>query len=287
MSKSQVVIRTVLALMAFAGNSLLCRLALKNTAIDAASFTSIRLISAALALWFFIAVIGKDKSRHGDWLSATALFVYAAGFSLAYINLSAGTGALLLFGSVQLSMIGSGLFRGERFTIMQVLGLLLAVFGLIGLVMPGLSAPPPASSALMASAGIAWGVYSLRGRGSVNPLNATSGNFLRTVPMTAVFSLSMLGEARLDAAGVACALTSGVITSGIGYAIWYSVLPSLKATQAATLQLAVPVIAAVGAILLLGETASQRLLLASLAILCGIWLVIYEKGRTAAIKVRP
>jgi len=286
-ANTQVIIRTALALLAFAGNSLLCRLALKNTTIDAASFTSIRLISAALALWAIIAFTSRDQTRKGDWPSAAALFIYAAGFSLAYINLSAGTGALLLFGSVQLCMIATGMIRGERFSPMQMAGLLLALAGLIGLVFPGLSAPPLVSSGLMILAGLAWGVYSLRGRGSTNPLNTTAGNFLRTVPMTAAFSLAMLNSFKLDGLGVVYALASGIMTSGIGYAIWYSVLPHLKATQAATLQLAVPVIAAIGAILILGESASLRLVLASLAIICGIWLVIYERGRAAAAKVRP
>lgn len=287
MARGQIIIRTALALLAFAGNSLLCRLALKTTAIDAASFTSIRMVSAAITLGIILLAQKRSRPQRGDWPSAAALFTYAAAFSLAYINLTAGTGALLLFGSVQLTMIGFGLLRGERFNLVQIAGLSLAVAGLIGLVLPGLSAPPALSAALMIAAGIAWGIYSLRGRGATDPLAITAGNFLRTLPMTAVFSLILFSSTRLDSSGVIFAIASGAITSGIGYAIWYSVLPQLKATQAATLQLAVPVIAAVGAIILLGESASLRLILASLAILLGIGLVIYEKGRSPTVKARP
>ena len=287
MARGQIIIRTALALLAFAGNSLLCRLALKTTAIDAASFTSIRMVSAAITLGIILLAQKRSRPQRGDWPSAAALFTYAAAFSLAYINLTAGSGALLLFGSVQLTMIGFGLLRGERFNLVQIAGLSLAVAGLIGLVLPGLSAPPALSAALMIAAGIAWGIYSLRGRGATDPLTITAGNFLRTLPMTAVFSLILFSSARLDSSGVIFAIASGAITSGIGYAIWYSVLPQLKATQAATLQLAVPVIAAVGAIILLGESANLRLILASVAILLGIGLVIYEKGGSPTVKARP
>ncbi|MDE2384233.1 MAG: DMT family transporter [Alphaproteobacteria bacterium] len=282
MPNTQIIIRTALALLAFAGNSLLCRQALKATALDAASFTTIRLVSAAVSLAMLVLVTRRTVPRKGDWPSGLALFAYAAAFSLAYVQLSAGTGALLLFGAVQLTMIGYGLLRGERLVALQVLGLALACAGLVGLVLPGLSAPPLASSAMMLAAGVAWGAYSLRGRGAGDPLGATAGNFLRTVPMTLVFSLIFLAGAKLDNLGVAYALASGVITSGLGYAVWYSVLPSLKATQAASLQLSVPVIAAAGAILLLGEQPSWRLAGASLAILLGIWLVIQNKAPAKA-----
>lgn len=268
---------TFLAMLAFAGNSILCRLALKTTTIDAASFTSIRLFSAALMLWLILLLRGKAGKIFGNWLSALALFAYAAGFSFAYINLKAGTGALLLFGSVQTSMIGFGLWKGERFNTMQILGFVLAVVGLVVLVFPGLAAPPILSSALMVCAGIAWGIYSLRGRGAGDPTMMTAGNFLRTLPMTAALSLAALSQMQIDTSGAAFAVASGAITSGIGYAIWYAALPSLKATQAATVQLSVPVIAAVGGILLIGEPVSIRLVLASLAILAGIGLVIFKK----------
>ena len=274
-------LRTALSILAFAGNSLLCRLALKNTAIDAASFTSIRMLSAALVLGALLLATRKASLRGGDWPSALALFAYAALFSLAYVKLAAGTGALLLFGCVQMTMIGTGLVRGERFNLLQTAGLLAAVVGLLGLVLPGLEAPPVVSAALMMFAGIAWGIYSLRGRGAVDPLAVTAGNFLRTLPMAAAFSLMTAGSARLDGAGVIFAIASGALTSGLGYAVWYSVLPRLKSMQAATVQLAVPVIAGLAATVVLGERLTLRLLLASVAILCGIALVIYEKNKLA------
>ncbi len=279
MQQSQLVIRTALALLAFAGNSLLCRLALKSTTIDAATFTSIRLLSAVIVLWLILQLSKGTRPSHGNWPSALALFVYAAGFSLAYISLTAGTGALLLFGSVQITMIGAGLIRGERLTSLQVLGIALAVAGLIGLVFQGLAAPPLVSAVLMIVAGIAWGIYSLRGAGAKDPLNVTAGNFLRTAPMTVLFSLIFFTHFQIDTLGSVYAVASGAITSGLGYAIWYGVLPHLRATQAATLQLSVPVIAAIGAVFLLGETLTLRLVLASIAVLAGIALVIQEKAK--------
>jgi drug/metabolite transporter (DMT)-like permease len=263
-----------LALLAFAGNSLLCRAALQHTPIDATSFTTLRLLSGALVLWLLVQLTRRDATGRGSWPSALALFSYAAAFSFAYVNLSAGTGALLLFGSVQTGMMGWGLFKGERFSSLQWLGLALAIAGLVGLLLPGLSAPPLGAAALMIIAGLAWAVYSLRGKGAGDPLRVTAGNFVRTVPVALLMSLLFMGRAQVDTVGALYAVASGAITSGIGYAIWYTALPHLKATSAATLQLSVPVIAAVGGILWLGEAPTLRLLLASLAILGGIALVI-------------
>jgi drug/metabolite transporter (DMT)-like permease len=271
---------TSLAMLAFAGNSILCRLALKNTAIDAASFTAIRLISAAIVLWVILLLRRRSGKVSGNWFSAVALFAYAAGFSFAYINLKAGTGALLLFGSVQTSMISFGLWRGERFNALQIIGFTSAIIGLIVLVFPGLSAPPIVSSALMIFAGVAWGIYSLRGRGAGDPTMMTAGNFIRTLPLAAILSLAARDQMQLDQTGVVLAIASGAITSGIGYAIWYSALPALKATQAATVQLSVPVIAAIGGIMLLAEPLSLRLVFASLAILAGIACVIFAKDNS-------
>lgn len=268
---------TTLAMLAFAGNSILCRLALKATTIDAASFTSIRLASAAAMLWAILLVRNKAVKISGNWWSALALFAYAAGFSFAYINLKAGTGALLLFGSVQTSMISYGLWRGERFKTSQIGGFILAIIGLVVLVFPGLSAPPILSSGLMVVAGVAWGIYSLRGRGSGDPIMITAGNFIRTLPMAAILSLVASSQFQLDEQGGLLAIASGAITSGIGYAIWYSALPSLRATQAATVQLSVPVLAAIGGILLVGELLTLRLVVASLLILLGVSLVIFNK----------
>lgn len=282
MPSLRVMLFTVLAMLAFAGNSLLCRMALKNTAIDAASFTTMRLISAAAMLWVLMRIFTKSKPILGNWISALALFIYAAGFSFAYINLTAATGALLLFGSVQISMIGVGIWKGERFSTLQIIGLALAIAGLVVLVLPGLAAPPLLNAVLMIAAGIAWGAYSLRGRGAGDATSVTTGNFMRTVPFTLVLSFLMISHNNLDQAGIYLAIASGAITSGIGYAIWYRALPGLKATQAATVQLSVPVIAALGGVMLLGESLSLRLGLASIAIIAGIALVIYEKSQTAA-----
>ena len=277
MSFLRVIILTLVTLLAFAGNSLLCRMALKHTGIDAATFTTVRLISGAAMLWLVARFFRAGKTGNGNWLSAFALFVYAAGFSFAYITLPASAGALLLFGAVQATMIGYGIWKGERLHGMQLLGLVLAFGGLVGLLLPGLTAPPLAGSILMLGAGIAWGVYSLRGRGAGDPTKTTSGNFLRAVPLAVALSLLMIDGARMDSAGFGYAVASGALASGLGYAIWYSVLPLLKATNAATVQLSVPVIAAVGGILFLGETLTLRLVLASLAILGGIALVIKKR----------
>ena len=267
-------------MLAFAGNSLLCRVALKETGIDAASFTSVRLISAALTLWLVVRLSSNASSGEGNWPSAFALFAYAAGFSFAYINLTAATGALLLFGAVQSTMIGFGIWRDERLVKLQWLGLFVAVAGLVGLTFPGLSAPPLISSLLMAGAGIAWGIYSLRGKGAGNSTLVTAGNFLRTVPVTLALSLLMVTKISWDSGGIWYAIMSGAVTSGMGYAIWYKVLPALKATQAATVQLCVPVITAIGGIVLLNEPITLRLILASIAIISGIALVILEKKKS-------
>jgi len=264
-------------MVAFACNSLLCRVALKHTSIDAASFTTIRLISGAVMLWLVVRIWRGTKTGRGNWLSAFALFVYAAGFSFAYVSLPASTGALLLFGAVQATMIGHGIWAGERLRAMQLVGLVLALGGLAGLLLPGLSAPPLLGSLLMLSAGVAWGVYSLRGKGAGDPTRVTAGNFLRAVPIAATLGILMHRGASLDSAGVLYAVASGSVASGIGYAIWYTALPALKATSAATVQLSVPVIAAIGGIVFLDESATVRLMSASVAILGGIALVIREK----------
>jgi drug/metabolite transporter (DMT)-like permease len=217
------------------------------------------------------------QTGSGNWKSALALFAYTAGFSFAYMNLPAATGALLLFGAVQTTMIGYGIWTGERLRRLQLVGLVLALGGLVGLLLPGLSAPPLLGSLLMLGAGVAWGIYSLRGKGAGDPTKVTTGNFLRAAPMAAALSLLMHDNASLDSAGFWCAASSGALASGIGYAIWYTALPALKATHAATVQLSVPVLAALGGILFLAETMTLRLVFASTAILGGIALVILEK----------
>jgi drug/metabolite transporter (DMT)-like permease len=282
-------------MIAFAGNSLLCRLALKQTAIDPASFTFIRICSGAVALWLIMKMRGavaavylSPRSRAkadgrpiaGNWISALALFAYAAAFSLAYVTLSAGTGALLLFGAVQATMILWGFRRGERLRVRQLVGFALALSGLVGLLFPGLTSPSLSGSILMLSAGVAWGIYSLRGKAEKNPASATTGNFLRAVPWAAVLMLAFLPWAQIDRAGTAYAVLSGAIASGVGYVIWYTALPDLKATSAATVQLSVPVLAATGGILLLGEPISLRYLVASIAVLGGIGLVVMNPAQT-------
>jgi drug/metabolite transporter (DMT)-like permease len=266
------------AMLAFAGNSVLCRLALRDGGIDAASFTTLRLVSGAVVLWLIVRL--RDGARAGgDMWSAFALFAYAAGFSFAYVTLPTGTGALLLFGAVQATMIGRGLLAGERLSPLQWCGLALALGGLAGLLLPGVSAPPVSGALLMVVAGIAWGAYSLRGRGAGDAIAKTAGNFLRAVPFALVLSAVMLRDARVDAAGIACAVASGALTSGIGYAIWYTALPHLRAASAATVQLSVPALAAITGIVLLGEPPTWRLLFATLAILGGIALVVRARPR--------
>ncbi len=273
----RIFVLTTLAMIAFAGNSLLCRLALKYTTIDAASFTSIRIISGAIVLWLIFQMRGDKSCSSGNWSSALALFTYAAGFSFAYVSLPAGTGALLLFGAVQATMIGYGLWSGERLRNRQSVGLLVAICGMVGLFLPGLSAPPLHGSVLMLISGVAWGIYSLRGKGSGNPGCVTAGNFLRAVFLTAGLSLATLPWASIDRSGLGYAILSGALASGVGYVIWYAALGGLKATSAATVQLCVPVIAALGGIVFLNEPITLRLLIASTAILGGVGFVIYEK----------
>lgn len=264
-------------MIAFASNSLLCRAALKHTAIDPATFTSIRILSGAIILWLIVRFRRGNWTPAGTWPSALALFAYAAAFSFAYNALSAGTGALLLFGAVQATMILWGLHKGERLGLRQTIGLIIALVGLVTLVFPGLSAPPIFGSILMLGAGLAWGIYSLRGKGGIDPIAATASNFIRALPLSALVSLLFISGARFDQVGILYAIVSGGLTSGLGYVMWYTVLPQLKATSAATVQLSVPVLAASGGILLLGEPITFRYSLASIAVLGGIALVMIKK----------
>jgi drug/metabolite transporter (DMT)-like permease len=226
-----------------------------------------------------------DWKDAGNWPSALALFSYAAAFSFAYVSLSAGTGALLLFGAVQATMILWGLHKGERLDAIQIVGLVIAVTGLVMLVFPGLSAPRLIGSILMLGAGVAWGIYSLRGKGVQNPASVTAGNFIRAIPFSVVVWIFFLPSAHVDLSGVGYAITSGAIASGVGYVIWYSALPGLKAASAATVQLSVPVLAATGGILLLGESITLRYVLASVSVLGGIALVVvtlHSQDQTAS-----
>ena len=252
---------TVLALVAFAGNSVLCRLALSDSSIDAASFTTVRLVSGAIALLIILSATsrGARPGSYGSWMSAAMLFLYAACFSFAYISLDTGVGALILFGMVQATMVAGALMAGDRPTVAEWIGWLLAIAGFVYLVSPGLTAPSPGGSALMAIAGIAWGVYSLRGRNESFALAGTTYNFVRSVPLVLVVSAFSLQDLHLTTNGVVLAILSGAITSGVGYAVWYTALQSISSMQAAMVQLSVPVQAAGGGILLLSESGLIRL----------------------------
>ncbi len=276
MSQKRVLILTLFAMIAFAGNSLLCRVALKLDQVDAASFTSIRIISGALTLWIIVKMRGRPQATAGNWPSAIALFSYMASFSFAYISLPVATGALLLFGAAQATMIGYGLWTGERLRMRQVVGLAVAFGGLVGLLFPGISAPPLYGSILMLCAGASWGVYSLLGKFAGDPILVTAENFRRAGYLTLGLSVVMIPCMSIDRAGFWCALSSGALASGVGYVIWYAALRRLKVTSAATAQLSVPVIAAVGGIVLLGEPVSLRLFFASSATLGGIAWVIFD-----------
>jgi len=264
-------------MIAFAANSLLCRAALRRLTIDAASFSSIRIVSGAVALWLILFIRNPQSRLTGSWSSAAALVGYVALFSFAYNTLSAGTGALLLFAAVQVTMIVWGFRTGERFNLRQWLGFFVASAGLVLLLLPGLSAPSVAGSVLMLSAGFAWGVYSVRGRTSGDATSATAGNFVRAVPMTLFLSLAFFRQAHVDSLGCAYAALSGAITSGLGYVIWYAALPGLTSTTAATVQLSAPVLAAIGGIVLLSEPITIRFGISAVAVLGGIALVIASR----------
>jgi drug/metabolite transporter (DMT)-like permease len=272
---------TAVAMLAFAANSLLCRLALRQDHIDPASFGAIRLAAGALVLACLMRGRSPASGR-GDWrapfASAALLFAYVALFSFAYVSLAAGTGALILFGTVQLTMLGAGLLAGERFTPLGWSGMLLALAGLAVLLLPGAAAPSPVGALLMAGAGAAWGGYSLRGRGAADPLAATAASFMRAAPLGILLALVFAARAHADARGVGLAIASGALTSGLGYVVWYAALRRLSALRAAVVQLSVPPVTAFGGVLLLGEAFTLRLGLASLAIIGGIALVLGSRN---------
>lgn len=277
MSRTRLFFLTMLAMIAFAGNSLLCRLALKHTSIDPAHFTNIRIISGALVLGLIIRMRAGAHSVAGNWPSALALFIYATCFSYAYLSLSAATGALILFGTVQATMIGYGLWTGELLGTRQSVGLICAFSGFAALLLPGLSTPSLPGSLLMLSAGVAWGVYSLRGKCAGDPTHVTAGNFLRAVFLAEALSVVTLPSVSLDRSGFWYAVFSGALASGVGYAIWYTALRGLTAASAAVVQLSVPILTAAGGIVFLDEAITLRLIIASTTILGGIALVIIDK----------
>jgi drug/metabolite transporter (DMT)-like permease len=272
---------TLLALFAFAANSIFARLALGEPSIDPSSYTAVRLLTGALTLWLIARYRRADTSvaSQSSWTSAAMLFLYAATFSVAYISLSTGTGALILFAAVQITMIAVGLYAGERPSVLHWSGLLIAVAGLIYLVSPGVTAPSAAGSLLMGTAGIAWGVYSILGRRVTDPVQATAENFLKTVPLTLVILIISSSSIAITAQGFLWAALSGSITSAVGYVIWYAALPRLTATLAATVQLLVPALAALGGVLLLSERMTLRLVLSGTIILTGVGLAIGSRRK--------
>lgn len=278
--RSRTVAFTGLALTAFAANSLLCRRALGHGAIDAASFSTIRLVSGAATL---LAILRATRPRGaavaGSWLSAGLLFLYAVPFSYAYATLGAGTGALILFGAVQATMLAVALITGERPHLVEWTGLIVALGGLVYLVLPGLSAPSPWGCTLMTTAGVAWGAYSIRGRAASDALAETAGNFLRSVPMVVAVSLVAARSAGVTVAGIVLAVLSGALASGLGYVAWYAALSGLTAVRAASVQLAVPVLAAAGGVMFLSERITVRLAISAVLILGGVGLALTRTAR--------
>jgi drug/metabolite transporter (DMT)-like permease len=274
---------TVSALVAFAANSILCRLALGTGAIDAGSFTAVRIVSGAVMLLIVTRAIRPGAWRlRGSWTSAVALVLYALTFSFAYLTLSAGTGALVLFASVQVTMILAGLWIGERPPALEWFGSAMALTGLVYLVLPGLAAPPLAGAMLMVMSGVAWGVYSLRGRGEAHPLLATTASFVTSVPFVLVAMMFLLPGMELTIWGAVLAGLSGAVSSGLGYVAWYAALQGLTATRAAAVQLSVPVIAAIGGVVFLSERISVRLVISAAAILGGVGLAVWSRPRPYA-----
>jgi drug/metabolite transporter (DMT)-like permease len=276
---------TLATMVAFAGNSLLCRAALGRTGIDPASFTALRLGSGALASWLLVQGVAPPGARFrrprapaaGSWVSAACLFIYAAAFSFAYRSLAVSTGALLLFPACQATLVAGGLLRGERPGPGAIAGLIVALGGLALLLGPGAAAPAPGAAALMLAAGAAWGVYTLRGMGTGNPDRATAGNFLRAVPLALALILGARGRLHLDPAGCAYALVSGALASGLGYVLWYRAVAGLRASAAAAVQLSVPVLTVLSGLALLGETLTPRLAGAMAVILVGVALVLFDR----------
>lgn len=276
-----------LALIAFAANSVLCRMALGSDSIDPVSFTSIRLIGGAIALTVIYLFTKEPKQKkeascncYIDWYTGIALYIYAFAFSLAYISLSSGTGALILFGSVQITMLIAATKRGEKMRFYQWIGFLIAVAGIVYLVSPGISAPDIYGASLMIVSGIAWGVYSIAGKSVTNPISATKGNFIKASIIAIPVSMIALKSYQATPLGLSLALISGVITSGLGYVIWYKVVPLITTTQAAVLQLLVPLLAAIGGVLFIAEDFTLRLAISSLLILGGVILSVLTKKKS-------
>jgi drug/metabolite transporter (DMT)-like permease len=281
---------TGLALIAFAANSVLCRLALGESAIDASTFTIVRLLAGAIVLTVIMSISkiksnsNTNSSTKGSWPASIALFIYGLTFSFAYVTLDTATGALILFGSVQIAMILMSIFSGNRLHISEWFGMAIAFTGFVYLILPGVTTPSVIGFLLMTVSGIAWGIYTLKGRGSKNPIMDTAFNFLRTMPFVIILAIVTFKYAHYSSEGILLAVLSGSIASGIGYMIWYSALSGLSVTQAAVLQLLVPVIAAVGGIIFVSESISFRLTVSSAMILGGILMVVL--GRYYYLKLQ-
>jgi drug/metabolite transporter (DMT)-like permease len=279
---------TAFALVAFAANSVLCRLALGAATIDAASFSTLRLASGAVVLWLTARAFKQKISGtpRGRWISPLLLFSYAVPFSFAYIALGTGTGALILFGAVQITMILAALRSGERPHPLEWTGLILALAGLVYLLSPGLTAPSPTSSALMVIAGVSWGIYSIRGRGTASPLAETAHNFVHALPLAVGVNAVLFRDFEVSSRGILLAVLSGALASGVGYVVWYSALRGLTAMRAATVQLSVPVLAAAGGVIFLSERVSMRLFLSAIVILGGVGLALMGRQRSARLKMK-
>lgn len=272
-----------ISMLAFAANSIFCRIALIQDQIDPESFTIVRLLSGGLLLWCVLKFGSSPRPVRGSWRGCLSLFLYAYAFSIAYVSLGAGVGALILFGAVQVTMFAYGWMRGEQVGSRGVVGMLLAFMGLVALLLPGGDAPDVGSALVMVVSGVAWGVYSLLGKGAADPLAETAGNFVRTLPVAALLAAYAIWreEAFITGPGLAYALASGALASGLGYAIWYQVVKYLAAYQAATLQLTVPVMASLGGVMLLGEHLTIRLVVISLVVLGGVAIAILPSGKAA------
>lgn len=273
---ARVALLTAMSMVAFAGNSLLARMALKESGTDAASFTAMRLVSGAVVLWAIVRWRARGRIT-GDLRASAVLFAYAVAFSFAYVALPAGLGALIMFGAAQSTMVGYGIWCGERLRAVQLAGLASAIAGLVFLMAPGLAAPPPIASALMLFAGAAWGVYCLLGAGSGDPLRATAGNFVRCAPMCMVLAALMLPTLEVDARGAVCAVLSGAIASGLAYAVWYTAMRELTTIAASAVQLTIPVLASIAGVALLGEQFTLRLAIGTLFVLGGVGVVLLKR----------
>jgi drug/metabolite transporter (DMT)-like permease len=281
MPRATTILYATLAMFAFAGNSLLCRAALEHADIDAATFTLVRIVSGAVVLWLLVRGRGSHSGKGVGWLPALALFGYAATFSYAYLGMSAATGALILFGAVQATMIGHAIRTGERIRPWQFAGFVLAFSGFAALLLPGATTPHWLPALSMTVAGVFWGAYSLAGRAAVDPLAATASNFARAIVPAVVLSLLTIGSMRADSMGLAYAVASGALSSGIGYAIWYVAVRHLRASSAAIIQLSVPFIAMLGGAALLDEPLTLQLVIASTTLIGGITIALLSGQRRA------